>query len=374
MRRMKIDKIVTELTPLACRLAKVQENPMQDWLILVENVPKWPANPGLSLTDWDDGGDRYSPSQGTPELLDVLYGRAVDQHANCADVEILVTNGGFDAIAQCVRYLKRDGVERIFCAGPILLSLQTLLRSALIEPKVIPWNELIESEVWDSPRLGPTDAFYINTPHNPTGACLHGAAVERLLEAQQKRGFAVIFDLVYDSFCFNSDCRGTPISIIEDWYRVFTVNSFSKNYGAPGLRIGWLMTRQNEARELVAQFEAERISVSTSAQFYAAELCRYGNKPLVEAVFRSRVEVLAWAVRAGLKADSFHGGTQVWLDLERLDADQVADKLMSQSHVVLTTGYNYYPVQDNRLRIPVGGSREVLSAGLKAIELLLNQP
>lgn len=355
------------ITPLAQRLSGIAEAPWIDWTNLAENVPEWPERPHVPALRWEDGDDIYGPSRGQPQLLSALAERCRAQGADLGFESMMVTNGGFDALAAICRLLRARSVRRIVCAGPILSSVAGLFQTIGLEPEVRTWYELLDLQGWRTLRLGPTDALYVNTPHNPLGACLSEQATRALLTDQSSCGFAVVLDLVYDAYQFGGPA-GTPLTWIDDWHGVFAFNSFSKNYGAPGLRVGWLMADPTAVDELICRFEQERIAVSPAAQLRAAALCALGNGPLVEAVRSGRELVTKWATARSLDVVAGHGGTQVWVDLGGADAERIADLLMERSRVVVATGLNYRPVHRRHIRLPTGVPIARLATGLEAID------
>jgi beta-methylarginine biosynthesis bifunctional aminotransferase len=340
------------------------------WTILAENVPEWPVMPEVPALRWEDGDDAYGPSRGTPRLLEALAERCRTQGADVGvGVEsIMVTNGGFDALALISRFVRARGARRVVCAGPILASVADLFHSIGLDLVVKDWDAILDGEGWRTLGLSSTDIVYINTPHNPTGACLAEKPARALLADQSRRGFSVILDLVYDSFCFDEESATSPLAWVDDWQGVFAFNSFSKNFGAPGLRVGWLMAEPSAVEELTCRFEKERISVSSTAQLRAAALCALGNEPLVDAVRRGRGLVLDWAATRSIDVVAGHGGTQVWVDLHTGDAESLADQLMEREQVIVTTGLNYYPTHPRHVRLPTGICATRLARGLGSID------
>lgn len=353
------------LTPLAQRLARADAEPDVDWNIMAENAPQWPDPPAVPDLTWSDGDDVYGPSQGIAPLLDVLVARARGQGAALGTGSVLVTNGGFDALALLARRLRAGGARRIVCAEPVLVSVAGLFAQLGLQPVVRDWEWLANGDTARMP-LGGDDVVYVNTPHNPTGACLSGPAIEELLRDQRRRGFQVIFDLVYDDFQFGEPAV-SPLAHVQDWNGVHAVNSFSKNYGAPGLRVGWLLAEPEMITDLTAAFELERIAVSGAAQRRAVALWENGNAPLVAAVEHGRKHVLDLAAEHGIEVTPGAGGTQVWLDPQAGDTEVFADRLMAEERLVITTGTNYYPRYPRHIRFPVGMPIDRLDAGMRAL-------
>jgi aspartate/methionine/tyrosine aminotransferase len=85
----------------------------------------------------------------------------------------------------------------------------------------------------------------ITTPHNPTGTVLNDAELLRIADLVTGRGAFLLVDETYRDLTV-----GTPrpfATTLGD--RVISVASLSKAYGLPGLRVGWLMTRDRALNE-----------------------------------------------------------------------------------------------------------------------------
>jgi aspartate/methionine/tyrosine aminotransferase len=90
-----------------------------------------------------------------------------------------------------------------------------------------------------SPR---TKLVSITVPHNPTGSMMSAKDLNEIIEITRKAGCYLLVDETYREMSFNGIL---PHSAIHAPH-VISVASFSKTFGLPGIRIGWLMT-QNEA-------------------------------------------------------------------------------------------------------------------------------
>nr|AGG35703.1 aminotransferase, class I and II [Streptomyces arginensis] len=353
------------LTPLGQRLAEVAASPEEPWEILAENVPVWPEPPRLQAVGSWDLDAQYAPSQGTEELLEALRLRQREQGIDVGAESLLVTNGAFDGLGLIARHLTGKGVRRAVCAGPVLLSVADLLRDLGLDVQVPDWPELVGGRSWSA--LGPGDLLYLNSPHNPTGACLDEATARDLFAAQRRLGFALVLDLVYDAFVHDPAALAAPPALVEDWRGVYGLNSFSKNYGAPGLRVGWITADPQEVDRLTARMEWERIAVSTRAQSQAAQLCKLGNQPLTERVRAGHRLVLDWARANGMRVSPPQGGTHVWVEAGVPDTEALADALMAEHRLVVTTSAHYHPASSRHIRVPTGVEPAFLTRSLEAV-------
>ncbi|MFN8653958.1 MAG: pyridoxal phosphate-dependent aminotransferase [Gemmatimonadales bacterium] len=85
----------------------------------------------------------------------------------------------------------------------------------------------------------------ITTPHNPTGTLLDRETLLALVRLVESRGAYLLVDETYRDLAPEPPAAmATALS-----ERVISVASLSKAYGLPGLRLGWLVTRDRELNE-----------------------------------------------------------------------------------------------------------------------------
>lgn len=84
-----------------------------------------------------------------------------------------------------------------------------------------------------------TKYLSVTYPHNPTGVMLSPAELQTLVALVERKGIYLLFDETYREMTFGPML---PVAAsLSD--RVISVSSLSKTYGIPGIRIGWLITR-----------------------------------------------------------------------------------------------------------------------------------
>src|SRR5690606_18517130 len=93
-----------------------------------------------------------------------------------------------------------------------------------------------------------TRLIIVNSPHNPTGAMLSAEQLQEIYELADRVGAWVISDEAYRWLVIPG---GQPMAppIVNLGGRGISVGTFSKPFGLPGLRLGWLAA----PKEIVAQ-------------------------------------------------------------------------------------------------------------------------
>jgi L-arginine:2-oxoglutarate/L-aspartate:5-guanidino-3-methyl-2-oxopentanoate transaminase len=376
------------LTPLQQRLEFVARHPGRDWTVLLENVPTWPVapedDPGGAAAPGEAGGGaavpdaagdpgaagtawHYPASQGLPALLSEVTRR---EHtlgrSACTPENLLVTHGALHAIGLILRHLRAQGCHTVLCQAPLLGSIATLVRASGLRLLLAPAAGLAAALAALPP--GRPAAVLVNTPHNPTGEVLGEPLLRHLAGATGDRPLWLIVDRVYDGYDFTRAQPGEP-DPVPVRRGVLAVNSMSKNYGAPGLRVGWVVGDPATIRALTVRLEYESIAVSGPSQRQAGRLIRSGNAPLVERVRGNRRLLAQWWHGSGLAGSGLPGGgTHAWLPLPAgVDADAFADRLLDDSGVVLLSSSSFEGAGGPHLRVPLGTGPELLAAGLAGV-------
>jgi len=133
-----------------------------------------------------------------------------------------------------------------------------------------------------------TKLIYVNSPHNPTGAQMSRATLDRLVEIAGERSIVLFSDEVYRGLEHDP---GDRLPAACDLYtQAISLNTVSKAYGLPGLRIGWLASRDPALLDRIRALKLyTTICSSAPSELLVALALRHGDR-LVE---RSRQLVLA---------------------------------------------------------------------------------
>ena len=90
-----------------------------------------------------------------------------------------------------------------------------------------------------------TKYISVTTPHNPTGVCLSHEELRSLALLAKVNGVYLLVDETYRDMKF-----GEPPPLAATYGdNVITISSLSKTYGLPGLRIGWIICRDQRLME-----------------------------------------------------------------------------------------------------------------------------
>lgn len=151
-----------------------------------------------------------------------------------------------------------------------------------------------------------TRLIYINSPHNPTGTQMPAEIFERVLELARERRVVLFSDEVYNGL--EHDPTDRLPAAADRYERAISLNSVSKAYGLPGLRIGWLASRDPALLARIQELKLyTTICSSAPSELLVALAVRHGdhliersrqlvleNLPLIDALIERRAELFTW--------------------------------------------------------------------------------
>ncbi|KAL3471433.1 aspartate aminotransferase [Aspergillus californicus] len=140
-----------------------------------------------------------------------------------------------------------------------------------------------------------TKLISITTPNNPTGTSIPHNDLRRLVELANEHGCYMLVDETYAELTYAQrfpSCASLGTHVIG-------VSSMSKAFGVPGIRVGWISTRNKQLQEtFLAAKEQISIAVSVLDEYVAEQILERGDKilhPIIVEMKRRREIVEAWA-------------------------------------------------------------------------------
>lgn len=162
--------------------------------------------------------------------------------------QVRVENGGGEAILNLLMGLLAPGDE-VFVhvpAFPPLYQIPLALGCDVRRWEASPADWSLDLG-WLARAITPrTRAVIVNFPHNPTGYVPSREELDALVAIARREGLYLVVDEVYRLLDFTEG--GPSLLPIADVYeRGVSVGSFSKAFGLPGIRTGWIATRDEHA-------------------------------------------------------------------------------------------------------------------------------
>ena len=330
-----------------------------------------------AFEDAEKGHTRYTDSLGDPELREEIaryyedsYGYSVQPN------EIMAVVGACHGMHLVLEALLDPGDEvivpepyftpyahQIKLSGGRMVSLETREEEGF-------QIDIEELKAAITPR---TKAIIINTPNNPTGACMSRASMEALAEVVRSRDLIVIADDVYGAFSFAEPF--TPITTIEGMKdRTITISSFSKDYCMTGWRIGYILGPDyliSCIRDINEGVCFSAPSISQRAALYALRSRELIQSQIVEE-YKKRVFYAYERLCKipGMGMGSPKGTIYLFPNIKNtgLTSTQVCRKLLEEAHVLVVPGNAFGQSGEGYIRIACTIGIEKLKEAFDRIE------
>ncbi|NLZ72363.1 MAG: pyridoxal phosphate-dependent aminotransferase [Bacteroidales bacterium] len=215
----------------------------------------------------------YSPSAGYLSLREKLthYYKSFDIDLTSDD--IIITTGGSEAVLFAFLSCLNPGDE-IIVPEPAYANYMAFAISA--GAKIVPLTSSIE----DGFALPPMDEFeklinertkgvLICNPNNPTGYLYTRKEMEQLRDLVKNHNLFLFSDEVYREFIYTGSPYISACHLEGIENNVVLIDSFSKRYSECGIRIGALITKNEEVRGAVMKFCQARLSPPLIGQIIA---------------------------------------------------------------------------------------------------------
>ena len=215
----------------------------------------------------------YSPSQGFLSLRKKLSQYYKRFNIDLTPEEIIVTNGGSEAVLFAFLSCLNPGDEIIvpepayanymafaISAGAVIRTVTTTIDEGFCLPKVERFEELINER---------TRAILICNPNNPTGYLYNQKEMNQIRNLVLKYNLYLFSDEVYREFIYTSSPYISAMHLKGIEQNVILIDSVSKRYSECGIRIGALATKNREVRKTVMKFCQARLSPPLIGQIIA---------------------------------------------------------------------------------------------------------
>ena len=179
----------------------------------------------------------YGDHKGRPELRELIA-----SEAGCGTDEVLITSGAATALFILSTSFLEPGDHLVVMRSNYATNIET--------PRAIGADlsflelrfedgfalDIEQLEKLITPR---TKLVSLTYPHNPTGVMISEDKLKGIVALIERKGTYLLIDETYREMSF---VPKLPVAATLS-NRVISISSMSKAYGLPGIRIGWLLTR-----------------------------------------------------------------------------------------------------------------------------------
>lgn len=215
----------------------------------------------------------YSPSEGICSFREKLVKYYHKFNIEVDVDDIIITTGGSEAVFFSFMACLDPGDEIIvpepayanymafaISCGAVIKTVPSTIEEGFALPSMEKFEELI------SPR---TKAILICNPNNPTGYLYTQKEMDQIRDLVKKYDLFLFSDEVYREFCYTGAPYISAFHLKGIENNVVLVDSVSKRYSECGLRIGALITKNEQVRTNVMKWCQARLSPPLIGQIVA---------------------------------------------------------------------------------------------------------
>jgi len=189
---------------------------------------------------------RYSPTPGLPDLRDAIVAKTKrDSNYEITADQVLVTNGGKQAVYQAFATIVEDGDE-VLLPSPYWTTYPECIKLAGGKAVEVfadeTQNYLVTVEQLEAARTPKTKALLFCSPSNPTGSVYSVEQVKAIGEWALKNNIWIIADEIYEHLLYDgATAPSMPVVVPGLADTTIIINGVAKTYAMTGWRVGWMI-------------------------------------------------------------------------------------------------------------------------------------
>jgi aminotransferase len=304
------------------------------------------------------------------------------------DKNIIITHGGSQAFLLALLACTDEGDEVVVPDPTYMLYSNTctlLGRIAVRPPKREADGFILSPSDLQHCITSRTRMVVVNSPENPTGVVYTENELRGLYDICDRAGVVMLQDEVYDSYVLegrHSSCTSFDPALRN----AIQLNSTSKRYGLPGLRIGWLVANDQFIRAAAKALEYVSLSVSGLSHYVAEKILGDSGTEAwigqVKSEIRTRRDLLYESLaRVGFQFPARGGCGGFFLFpnvrafkgvLDSSDArpigDQFAEWIAKRAKIAVVPGSVYGPQGNDFIRLVTTGEMNQIEEAIRRFQ------
>ncbi|WP_414045879.1 aminotransferase class I/II-fold pyridoxal phosphate-dependent enzyme [Macrococcus equi] len=326
----------------------------------------------------NDNQLRYTHNRGLITLRQAIA-QSIKEKFNVdydAETEIVVTNGGSEAIDDVFRTIINPGDE-VILPSPCYLGYEPILKLlgatvVLVDTtktNLVPTPEAIKAAITDK-----TKAVLFNYPTNPTGKTLTLEQINQLTEMLKDEDIFIVTDEIYSENVYEGP-HHSFLEKLELRDKLFVINGLSKSHAVTGARIGYVVSSAELITHVTSVHLYNSICVATPSQYGAIEAFkdRETVKEMNQAYIERRDFLYNKLQTLGLPVEKPQGAFYIFPNISKYNnnAYQFATELLNQERLAVVPGSAFSKYGEGHIRLSFASSMNELKEAMKRLERFL---
>ncbi len=337
----------------------------------------------------DPKNHRYTPAAGLPDMKEAIVQKTLqDSGTEVKPNQVIVTNGGKQAVYQAFQVLIDDGDE-VLVPAPYWTTYPEAIK--LAGGKQIDvfagadQGYKVTVEQLEAAYTPKTKALLICSPSNPTGAVYSKEELTAIGNwVASKQNLWVITDEIYQNLVYEGIRAYSITELVPELQdRTIMVNGVAKSYAMTGWRLGWMIAPDDAAKaigNLQSHLTSNVSNISQRAAIAALTGDQEPVKQMLKAFDRRRQLAVAELNKIdGIMTPNPQGAFYVYPDVSGLlgktwagkavnTSLELADLILDEAEVAMVPGEAFGPSGYLRLSYALGDDQ--LLEGIQRLQKL----
>jgi aspartate/methionine/tyrosine aminotransferase len=310
------------------------------------------------------GSWHYSPNAGNLSLRKKLC-----EHIDFdPKSEICITAGTQQGLYAIFQAYVGDGDE-VLVPNPGFVSYPTLAKLAGATPvtyEIEPPDWKLKPKAVLSKITPRTKLIVVNSPSNPLGSVVD----QQTLEAIAAAGPLVVSDEIYRHLWYEAPAP----SMLGMRRNVIVVDGMSKSHSMTGLRLGWILAREEVLKPIITAHQYIATCASVFSQQLAEMVLEAGDwnaswLKRVRAQFREQREAALYSIEHELEADILPpaGAFYAFVPVPSCESEMFCRTLAMDAAVLTIPGIAFGSAGEGFIRISFAAKPETIGVGIERI-------
>jgi LL-diaminopimelate aminotransferase len=227
------------------------------------------------------------------------------------------------------------------------------------------------------------DLIYLCSPNNPTGAVMNHDQLKKFVDYARKNKAIILFDGAYSEYVKDDDLPRSIFEVEGAKECAIEINSFSKNAGFTGVRLGWtivpkdLVSEDSEVGQINSMWNRRQCTFFNGASNIAqagglAALSGQGYEDCRALVnyYMGNAKIIKKGLESvGLTCFGGDNSPYIWAKTpNNMTSWEFFDFLLKVCHVVVTPGSGFGPSGESFIRVSSYGHRENVEKAIASIK------
>ncbi|MGM0111213.1 pyridoxal phosphate-dependent aminotransferase [Enterococcus sp. DIV0187] len=324
------------------------------------------------------GETNYTPNAGLLELRNAISKRYYQKYN--PETEIMITVGGSEAIFLSLQALVNPEDEVIYLE-PGFVSYLPCIKLANGVPIAIQLSEKngfrLQPEQLESAITSKTKVLILSYPHNPSGAIMEKADLERLLPIIKKNDLIVLSDEIYSDITYEKK-HFSIADLPEMKERTLVLNGFSKSFAMTGWRVGYALGNARIIEQMIKIHQYTVVCSTSISQFAGIQAMEHGQKDTnaMKGAYQKRKKYLYdKLIEMGMNCFEPEGAFYMFPNISKfgLSSQDFAMKLLQDEKIAVVPGVAFGQDWDSHIRISFAVSLEELEEAVVRISNFLSK-